>query len=103
VSQVQLSGHILVAAHGVQPNALLALLAPLRSRALDRGALPPVVLLDAAAQPDGPDWADVARCAHVAWYSWYWQLLGVAVCCHSVMCCTCVALSACAVIRFRNG
>jgi hypothetical protein len=52
--------------------ALLALLAPLRSRALDGDALLPVVLLDAAAQQDGPDWADVARCAHVAWCSWCW-------------------------------
>jgi hypothetical protein len=59
VEQLQLSGHILVAAHGVQPSALLALLAPLRSRAL--GCVPPVVLLDDGAQPDGRDWADVAR------------------------------------------
>jgi hypothetical protein len=63
VSQVQLSGHILVAAHGVQPNVLLALLAPLSSRALADDALAPVVLLDAVAQPEGPDWADVARWA----------------------------------------
>jgi hypothetical protein len=61
VPEVQLCGHILVAGHGVQPTALLALLAPLRSQSLREGRLAPVVLLDAAAQLDGPDWADVAR------------------------------------------
>jgi hypothetical protein len=59
VSEVSLSGHILVAGHGMQPNALLTLLAPLRSRAMGRP--PPLVLLDAAAAPEGPDWEDVAR------------------------------------------
>ncbi|KAF6255852.1 hypothetical protein COO60DRAFT_1532573, partial [Scenedesmus sp. NREL 46B-D3] len=60
VREVALSGHILVAGNGVDPNALLALLAPLRSQSLGRARCAPVVLLDAAAQPHGPVWADVA-------------------------------------------
>jgi hypothetical protein len=50
-----------VAGHGLQPSALLALLAPLRSQALNSAQLAPLVLLDAAAEPWGPDWEDVAR------------------------------------------
>lgn len=59
VDVVDLTGHILVAGHGLQPSALLALLAPLRSTALANAA--PLVLLDAAADLEGPEWADAAR------------------------------------------
>ncbi|KAI8466030.1 MAG: hypothetical protein J3K34DRAFT_524876 [Monoraphidium minutum] len=57
---VDFAGHTLVCGASTPPEALLALLAPLRSAALLGAALPPVVILDGP-RPAGPLWGEVAR------------------------------------------
>ncbi|KIY92776.1 hypothetical protein MNEG_15187 [Monoraphidium neglectum] len=57
---VAFEGHTLICGASTPPEALLPLLAPLRSAALPRGALAPVVVIDESS-PEGPLWDQIAR------------------------------------------